>query len=62
MMLYIRMFFLMAVNLYTSRVILQALGVENYGVYNAVAGFLAVFSLGVSSILSAISRFFTFVL
>ena len=41
LMLYIRMLFLMGVNLYTSRVILQALGVEDYGVYNAVAGFIA---------------------
>lgn len=62
MMLYIRMFILMAVNLYTSRVILQALGVENYGVYNAVAGFIAMFSMVSSSISSAISRFITFVL
>ena len=38
LMLYIRMLFLMLVNLYTSRVVLQALGIEDYGVYNAVAG------------------------
>lgn len=56
------MLFLMAVNLYTSRVILQALGVEDYGVYNAVAGFIAMFSMISSSIASAISRFITFVL
>ena len=43
LMLYIRMLFLMVVNLYTSRVILQALGIEDYGVYNAVAGFIAMF-------------------
>ena len=41
LMLYIRMLFLMLVNLYTSRVVLQALGIEDYGVYNAVAGFIA---------------------
>lgn len=62
LMLYIRMFFLMAVNLYSSRVILQALGVEDYGVYNAVAGFITMFSLISSSITSSISRFITFVL
>ena len=39
----------MVVNLYTSRVILQALGVEDYGVYNAVAGFIAMFSMISSS-------------
>lgn len=62
LMLYIRMFFLMVVNLYTSRVILQAIGVEDYGVYNAVAGFIAMFSMLSSSIAGAISRFITFVL
>lgn len=61
-MLYIRMLFLMVVNLYTSRVILQALGVEDYGVYNAIAGFIAMFSIVSSAIAGAISRFITFVL
>jgi len=61
-MLYIRMLFLMVVNLYTSRVILQALGVEDYGVYNAIAGFIAMFSMVSSAIAGAISRFITFVL
>lgn len=62
LMLYLRMFFLMIVNLYTSRIVLQALGVEDYGVYNAVAGFITMFSLISSSITSAISRFITYVL
>ena len=52
----------MIVNLYTSRVILQALGVEDYGVYNAIAGFIAMFSMVSSAIAGAISRFITFVL
>lgn len=56
------MLFLMVVNLYTSRVILQALGVEDYGVYNAIAGFIAMFSMVSSAIAGAISRFITFVL
>ena len=50
LMLYIRMLFLMLVNLYTSRVVLQALGIEDYGVYNAVAGFIALFSMVSNSI------------
>lgn len=62
LMLYVRMLFLMAVNLYTSRVLLQALGVEDYGVYNAVAGFIAMFSMISGSLTAAISRFITFVL
>lgn len=52
----------MVVNLYTSRVILQTLGVEDYGVYNAIAGFIAMFSMVSSAIAGAISRFITFVL
>ena len=37
-LLYIRMLFLMLIGVYTSRVLLQALGIENYGIYNVVAG------------------------
>ena len=36
LLLYVRMLFGMLVSLYTSRVILQTLGVEDYGVYNVV--------------------------
>lgn len=42
--LYFRMLFLMAVNLYTSRVTLQVLGVEDFGVYNVVSGIVVMFS------------------
>ncbi len=45
MMLYLRMFLLLAISLYTSRVVLQVLGVEDYGVYNAVGGFVAMFGM-----------------
>ena len=41
LLLYFRMLFMMAVNLYTSRVILVTLGVEDYGIYNVVAGIVA---------------------
>lgn len=37
-MLYVRMLFIMAVGLYTSRVVLNALGVEDFGIYNVVGG------------------------
>ena len=43
--LYFRMFLTMLVGLFTSRVILQALGVEDYGIYNVVGGFVSMFSL-----------------
>lgn len=44
LLLYFRMFFTMAVTLYTSRVILKALGVEDFGIYNVVAGIVTLFS------------------
>ena len=43
-MLYVRMLFGMLVSLYTSRIVLQALGVEDYGIYNVVGGFVSMFS------------------
>ena len=60
LMLYLRMLFGMLVSLYTSRVILQTLGVEDYGVYNVVGGVVAMFSLVSSSLSSSVSRFLTF--
>lgn len=54
-----RMLFMMAVSLYTSRVVLSALGVKDYGVYDAVAGFLSMFGIITSSMSSAISRCIT---
>lgn len=58
--LYVRMFITMAVSLYTSRVVLNALGVEDFGVNNAVAGFVSMFALISASLSSSISRFLTF--
>lgn len=45
LLLYFRMLFLMVVSLYTSRVILNALGVEDFGIYNVVGGIVAMFSV-----------------
>lgn len=50
----------MAISLYTSRVILSALGVEDYGVYNVVGGAVAMFGVVSSALSAAISRFITF--
>lgn len=58
-MLYMRMMVLVLIGLYTSRVILQSLGVENYGINNAIAGLLSMFGIMTSSLSSAISRFIT---
>jgi O-antigen/teichoic acid export membrane protein len=46
--------------LYTCRVTLDVLGVEDYGVYDVVSGFVAMFSIISSSLSTAISRFLTF--
>lgn len=55
--LYMRMFLLMLVGLYTSRVNLHSLGVEGYGIYNVVAGFVVMFSALTGALGNAISRF-----
>ena len=60
LLLYVRMLFSMLVSLYTLRVVLNALGVEDYGIYNVVGGFVAMFSLLTGYISAAISRFLTF--
>lgn len=60
LLLYFRTLLIMAITLYTSRVILNALGVEDYGIYNVVGGVVAMFSLLSGSLSNAISRFITF--
>lgn len=60
LVLYFRMIFLMVISLYTSRVILDALGVEDYGIYNVVGGFVALFGLISAALTSACSRFLNF--
>ena len=60
LLLYIRMLFLMAVSLYTSRVVLQALGVEDFGIYNVVGGVVAMFSMLSGSLSASITRFITY--
>lgn len=62
LMLYFRMFLIMAVTLYTSRVILQTLGVTDFGIYNVVAGVVTMFGFINSSLSGASSRFITFAL
>ena len=58
-MLYFRMLFTMAVSLFTSRVVLNTLGVEDYGIYNVVGGVVSMFSIISGSLSAAISRFIT---
>lgn len=58
--LYFRTILVMAVSLYTSRVVLDTLGVTDYGIYNVVGGVVAMFGLISTSLSNAISRFITF--
>ena len=60
LLLYFRMLFMMVVSLYTSRVILNALGVEDFGIYNVVGGVVAMFSVISGPLSAAISRFITY--
>lgn len=57
-MLYIRMIILMAVTLYTSRVILAVLGVDDYGIYSLIGGIIALFSFISNALINAMQRFF----
>ena len=50
----------MLISLYTSRVILDALGVEDYGIYNVVGGFVSMFALISAALTSACTRFLNF--
>lgn len=58
--LYIRMLLLMAISIYTTRVNLQVLGIEDYGIYNVVGGIVALFSVLSQSLSTASSRFLNF--
>lgn len=60
LLLYFRMLFMMVVSLYTSRVVLNALGVEDFGIYNVVGGVVAMFSMLSGSLSAAITRFITY--
>lgn len=58
--LYIRTIIILIISLYTSRIILNALGVEDYGIYNAVGGAVAMLNVLSLALSAAISRFITF--
>lgn len=59
-LLYIRMMFTMVVSLYTSRVILQILGVDDFGIYQAVGGIVGFLSFLNGALSTGTSRFLTF--
>lgn len=60
LVLYVRMLFLMLISLYTSRIILEALGIEDFGIYNVVGGFVALFAIVSKSLSGAASRFLNY--
>lgn len=60
LMLYVRMLVLMAVGLYTSRVVLNALGENDFGIYDVVGGVVAMFTIISGSLNSAVQRFITY--
>lgn len=59
-MLYIRMFVMLGVGLYTSRVVLDVLGVSDYGIYNIIGGVVVLFSFLNNALISATQRFLNF--
>lgn len=59
-MLYIRMILSMVISLYTSRVVLETLGVTDYGIFSVVGGVVTMFSFFNSTMSGATSRFLTF--
>lgn len=60
LLLYLRLILTMGVGLFTSQVVLNTLGVEDYGIYNVVGGVVAMFTLFTGALSAAISRFLTY--
>ena len=56
----IRMILVLVISFYTSRLVLDILGVSDYGVYNLVAGFVAMFGFLNASLTNGIQRFYNF--
>lgn len=60
LLLYFRMLIMMLISLYTGRVVLETLGIEDYGIYNVVGGFVAMFSMISGAMVGASQRFISF--
>lgn len=58
--LYFRMFVQLLIGLYSSRLILEVLGVDDYGIYNVVGGFVTLFTFMQGALMQATQRFLTF--
>lgn len=60
MLLYFRMILILAVSLYTSRVVLNTLGVEDFGIYNVVGGLVTMFIFLNGAMSTSTQRFLSF--
>lgn len=58
--MYLRMLLVMVITLYTSRVVLRILGVDNYGIYNVVGGVVVLFTFINQAMATATQRFFSY--
>ena len=58
--LYIRMFVTLIVSLYTSRIVLKYLGVEDFGIYNVIGGVIVLFSFLSNALQSSSQRFLSY--
>lgn len=54
------MFFVLVVSLFTTRIVLQSLGVVDYGIYNVVGGFVSMFAFLNTSLSNGIQRFYNY--
>ncbi len=59
-LLYVRLIFVLFVSLYTTRVVLNVLGQEDYGINNVVAGFVTMFAFLNTAMSNGIQRFFNY--
>lgn len=59
-LLYIRTLLVMVISLFTSRIILASLGIDDYGTYNVIGGFVSMFSLVGGTLINATQRFINF--
>ena len=60
LLLYLRMAVVLLVSLYTTRVVLQNLGVVDYGIYNVICGFVLLFGFLNSTLSSSINRYYNY--
>ncbi len=55
--MYVRMFFIMIISLYTSRIVLEVLGAEDFGIYSLVGGIVSIFTIMSGSLSGTVQRF-----